>query len=158
MKDISKRLDRPVLLIHWLRWTDVVLCGNLIDSDRLGVGACPGPWEVHSVIKFILWNWSNSWGLRTAGACIAGPDQWPVSRPSSWWHVTMSAAPGSSSANDGSDPGLVIVLQTPGSLWTMIFSVKLTVHSSLGRSQGWPQNPISYLQLCSDWLWLVAPQ
>ena len=20
----------------------------------------PGPWEVHSVIKFILWNWSNS--------------------------------------------------------------------------------------------------
>ena len=72
-----------------------VLCDNLIDSDRLGVvhAQCPGPWEVHSVIKFILWNWSNSWGLLTAGSCIAGPDQWPVTRPSSWWHVTMSAAP-----------------------------------------------------------------
>ena len=121
------------------------------------MGACPGPWEVHSVIKFILWNWSNSWGLLTAGACIAGPDQCPVTRPGSWWHVTMSAAPGSSSASDGSDPGLVIVLQTPGSLWWYLMSNwPFTPLWAGARADHKIQSLIYACALSLDWLWLLS--
>ena len=100
--------------------------------------------------------------LRTPDSWCLHSWAWPVSSDQAGLlvtsnNVTMSAAPGSSSASDGSDPGLVIVLQTPGSLWWYLVSNwPFTPPWAGARADHKIQSLISNCALSLDWLWLLS--